>query len=57
MAITDVEIVKLSRKKVISKCERSPDQYLSPIFTRPKKDGTNRMILNLKGLNLSLIHI
>ena len=56
MAITDVEIVKLSRKKVISKCERSPDQYLSPIFTRPKKDGTNRMILNLKGLNSEIAY-
>ena len=39
MAIIDAEIVKLSRKRVISKCEHSPDQYLSPVFTRPKKDA------------------
>ena len=56
MAIIDSEIVKLSRKKVISKCEHSPDQYLSPVFTRPKKDGTNRMILNLKGLNSEITY-
>ena len=56
MAIIDAEIVKLSRKKVISKCEHSPDQYLSPVFTRPKKDGTNRMILNLKGLNSEITY-
>ena len=63
MAITDAEIVKLSRKrkrkerkKVISKCEHSLDQYLSPVFTRPKKDGTNRMILNLKGLNSEITY-
>jgi len=41
---------------VISKCEHSPDLYLSPVFTRPKKDGMNRMILNLKGLNSEITH-
>ena len=56
MAIIDAEIVKLSRKKVISKCEYSPDLYLSPVFTRPKKDGMNRMILNLKGVNSEITY-
>lgn len=54
MKIIDAEIVKLSQKKVISKCEPSPGQYLSTVFTRPKKDGTNRMILNLKRLNADI---
>lgn len=27
-----------------------------PIFTRPKKDGTHRMILNLKSLNKNITH-
>lgn len=26
-------------------------QFLSPIFIRPKKNGENRMILNLKKMN------
>ena len=56
MAIIDAEIVKLSRKRVISKCEHSPDLYLSPVFTRPKKDGMNRMILNLKGVNSEITY-
>jgi hypothetical protein len=34
--------------------KNSDDQYLSPIFTVPKKDGEHRMILNLKDLNQSI---
>ncbi len=32
-------------------CTREEGDFVSPIFTRPKKDGTHRMILNLKSLN------
>ena len=45
------EIQKLAGKKILSPCEARTDQILSPIFTRPKKDGSHRMILNLKNLN------
>ena len=47
------EIQKLAGKKIlsVSPCEARTDQILSPIFTRPKKDGSHSMILNLKNLN------
>ncbi len=34
-----------------------PGEYVSPIFVRPKKDGTTRMILNLKSLNQSVVYL
>lgn len=52
----DKEIEKLSQKAVISKCVFEPGQFVSPIFTRPKKDGSHRMILNLKHLNKEITH-
>ena len=50
------EITKLIDKKVISECHPEPDQFVSPIFVRPKKDGTHRMILNLKNLNQNITY-
>ena len=38
-------------KKVIEKVEESNDQVVSNIFGRLKKDGTTRIILNLKEFN------
>lgn len=35
----------------ISKCTPCSNQFVSSIFVRPKKDGSYRMILNLKNLN------
>ena len=49
--IIDLEIQKLIKLKVIYEAVYHEDQFISPIFTRPKKDGEYRMILNLKELN------
>ena len=47
----DKEIQILLTKSVIVKCNHKPGEFISPIFTRPKKDGSLPMILNLKSLN------
>ena len=49
--IIDVEISKLLSKGVIVNTTREPNDYVSSIFTRTKKDGRYRMILNLKTFN------
>ena len=46
-----IEIDKLLNKQVIAPCVKEPGDFISPIFTRPKKDGSKRMILNLKKFN------
>ena len=54
--VIDSEIKKLASKKVITQCQPEPQQFVSPIFVRPKKDGTHRMILNLKNLNQNVTY-
>ena len=50
--IIDCEIEKLQKMQVIKEVSFDRNQIISPIFTRPKKNGEYRMILNLKLLNL-----
>jgi hypothetical protein len=50
----DEEVAKLLKKKVIMTSVDEPGQVVSPIFVRPKKNGSYRMILNLKELNESI---
>ena len=50
----DKEIIELLKKGVIVACERKDGDFVSPIFTRQKKDGKVRLILNLKKLNKSV---
>ena len=50
----DSEIQNLLKKGVIVESTHEPSEYISPIFLRPKKDGSHRMILNLKCLNQSV---
>lgn len=49
--IIETEISKLLSMGVIKEVQIESDQFLSPIFVRPKKNGEYRMILNLKRLN------
>ena len=52
----DTEVSNLLRKQAIQACDHEAGEYISPIFTRPKKDGSHRMILNLKSLNKHITH-
>ena len=49
--IIDDEIKTLLNKGVIDEAQPSQHQVISSIFLREKKNGSYRMILNLKGLN------
>ena len=46
------EINKLLSKGVLEVTDHSDNEIISDIFLRDKKDGSQRMILNLKKLNL-----
>ena len=37
--------------------DHDPGEFISPIFVRPKKDGTTRMILNLQSLNEHVVYL
>ena len=54
--IIDPEIAKLN-KRIIKPSEHESGGFISPIFTMPKKDGSHRVIFNLKALNASVITI
>ena len=47
----DVALQELLRLGAIIKCTHLRDQFVSSIFTRPKKNGKIRIIINLKQLN------
>ena len=49
--IVDSEIYKLITKGVICISQHEEGEFISPIFTRPKKSGSHRVILNLEKLN------
>ena len=50
-SVVHQEIQNLIQKGVIMKMKCSPGQIVSGIFLIPKKDGTFRLILNLKSFN------
>ena len=55
-SVVHQEIQKLLQKGVIMKVKYSPGQIVSGIFLLPKKDGTFRLILNLKSFNEFVTH-
>ena len=52
--ISDYEIKPLLKKGVIEDAQPSQHQVISSIFRRKKKNGSYRIILNLKRLNESI---
>ena len=42
--------------KVIKEVEHHPNEFISPSFLVPKKNGEYRLILNLKELNTSIVY-
>ena len=52
----DLEIIQLLKKGVIQPCQHEVGESISPVFTRPKKDGSFRMILILKSFNVHVTH-
>ena len=49
--LVDAEIVSMIEKGAISTVHPQKRQYVSPLFLVPKKDGTQRPVINLKQLN------
>ena len=47
----EIAITKLLNLSIIERTSHEVDEFISNIFTRPKKDGGHRVILNLKKLN------
>ena len=54
--IVKAEVDKLLSKQVICESRRERNDYLSNVFTRNKKDGGKRMILNLKQFNTHITY-
>ena len=54
--IASAEVKKLLAKGVIAKATHDVDEFISTIFTRPKRDGSHRLILNLKS-SMSILFI
>jgi len=50
-ANVDAQITKFPEKGIIVESSLEDGEFISNIFLRPKKDGSYRMILNLKDLN------
>ena len=52
----DTEVSNLLQKQAIEACDHEAGENISPIFTWAKKNGSHRMILNLKSFNKNITH-
>ena len=50
-AVISCEIEKLLQKGAVKETCHTPGEFISNMFLRPKKDGSFRPIINLRGLN------
>ncbi len=55
-ALIQAEVTKLIDKGVIVTSSHEPDEFISNILLRKKKDGSYRMILNLEQLNEFIVY-
>ena len=55
--ILSTEIHALLRQGIIIRREYEQGDFVSPVFTTSKRDGSHRFILNLKQFNLCVQHI
>ena len=54
--IIDLEIQRLLGKEVIVESSHEQDEFISPIFLRPKPDGSHRLVLNLEKFNENVVY-
>ena len=54
--IVDIQIQEFLQKGIISCSIFQEEQIISPIFLRPKPDGSHRVIFNQKSLNDSVVY-
>ena len=54
--IASAEVKNLLAKGVITKATHDVDEFISTIFTRPKRDGSHRLILNFNKLNEHIVY-
>ena len=54
--IIDIQIQEFLQKGIISRSIFQEELIISPIFLRPKPDGSHRVIFNLKSLNDSVVY-
>ena len=51
MSLVDQQMQNFLQRRIIEPCTHVENEIISNIFTRPKKDGSIRIILNLKKFN------